>query len=68
MLANWGIAIGIGIIPSLVWLWFYLREDRKHPEPLIVVVYAFFLGALGTFLVLAVQMLLKDYEDNEQPK
>ena len=26
-------ALLFGIIPALLWLWFWLREDRKKPEP-----------------------------------
>lgn len=47
------IALASGILPALLWLWFWLKEDRLHPEPrgllsrafiygMIVVVVAFF--------------------------
>jgi RsiW-degrading membrane proteinase PrsW (M82 family) len=38
-----------GALPALVWLLFWLREDRKNPEPKVVVM-AVFLG--GAFAVL----------------
>jgi RsiW-degrading membrane proteinase PrsW (M82 family) len=28
-----GLAFIGGIIPSFLWLWFWLKEDKKNPEP-----------------------------------
>lgn len=36
-----------GILPALVWLWFWLKEDAKHPEPKRLIAAAFFAGALA---------------------
>jgi RsiW-degrading membrane proteinase PrsW (M82 family) len=36
-----------GILPSLLWLWFWLKEDAKHPEPKRLVVAAFLAGAIA---------------------
>lgn len=33
-----------GMIPAFVWLWFWLREDAKHPEPRRLIALAFFAG------------------------
>lgn len=33
-----------GLLPSLVWLWFWMREDRLHPEPSSLVAVTFFGG------------------------
>lgn len=41
-------AIFLGIIPSLIWLIFFLREDI-HPEPKKAIIKVFILGALSTF-------------------
>jgi RsiW-degrading membrane proteinase PrsW (M82 family) len=35
-----------GILPALFWLWFWLREDRLHPEPKKMIVLSFLGGAL----------------------
>lgn len=43
MVAQTFIAISLGIIPSLVWLFFYLQEDA-HPEPKTILLQVFFLG------------------------
>lgn len=33
-----------GMIPAGAWLWFWLREDAKHPEPRRLIALAFFAG------------------------
>src|SRR4051812_8670442 len=45
-----GLSLGAGILPALIWLWFWLHEDRKHPEPLSRVVLAF-LGGMGAVIL-----------------
>lgn len=44
-----------GILPSLVWLFYYLREDA-HPEPKKMVLKIFLWGALMTLPVFCVQI------------
>jgi RsiW-degrading membrane proteinase PrsW (M82 family) len=44
-----------GILPALVWLLFWLREDRKNPEPNGLILKTFFLGMLAVLLVLPFQ-------------
>jgi RsiW-degrading membrane proteinase PrsW (M82 family) len=44
-----------GVIPSLVWLYFWLREDTKNPEPERTILRTFLLGMLAVVLVLPVQ-------------
>lgn len=46
--------IAIGVIPSVVWMAFYLQEDI-HPEPKRMLAFVFAAGALGTFLVVGVE-------------
>lgn len=41
-----------GIIPTLIWLFFWLREDRFNPEPPGLLILTFISGAAGVFLVL----------------
>lgn len=36
-----------GIIPAILWLWFWLREDSKHPEPPRLIVMTFIAGILS---------------------
>jgi protease PrsW len=47
-------AIG-GILPALVWLLFWLREDSKRPEPKGLVLKTFVLGMLAVPLILPLQ-------------
>ncbi len=49
------IALAGGLIPALFWLWFWLREDRARPEPLVLIATAFFAGAVVVPLVLPLQ-------------
>src|SRR3990167_316972 len=44
-----------GILPALVWLSFWLREDRKNPEPNGLIVKTFLLGMFAVLLVLPFQ-------------
>ncbi|MDO8424195.1 MAG: PrsW family glutamic-type intramembrane protease [bacterium] len=53
-----------GILPALLWLFFWLREDRKHPEPRGLIGKTFFFGMLAVVFVLpfqkGVEMLFPD--------
>jgi len=44
-----------GVLPALVWLLFWLREDRRHPEPRNMIRRTFLLGMLAVVLVLPFQ-------------
>jgi RsiW-degrading membrane proteinase PrsW (M82 family) len=50
--------IAAPLIPSLVWLFFFLREDM-NPEPRRLVIYTFTAGALVSILILALQVLIQ---------
>lgn len=43
-----------GVIPALVWLWFWLREDT-HPEPIGLIIASFIIGALSVMFVVPLQ-------------
>jgi RsiW-degrading membrane proteinase PrsW (M82 family) len=49
------VAFLAGIIPALFWLWFWLREDKVHPEPKVLIGTAFVAGMLVVGLVLPLQ-------------
>ncbi len=36
-----------GILPAVFWLWFWLREDRLHPEPRRKIISSFLAGMLS---------------------
>ena len=52
-------AIG-GVVPPLLWLWFWDREDRAHPEPKRMIILTFIAGALTVPLVIPFQKYAKD--------
>jgi RsiW-degrading membrane proteinase PrsW (M82 family) len=56
----------IGIIPSFIWLFFWLKEDEKRPEPKGVLAMVFVLGMISVVFVIPVQQfvekILSSYE------
>ena len=63
------IYIIFGILPSLVWLFYYLRKDL-HPEPQKKILQIFFWGVLSTvpvfFVQLGLQHLLQQFNLNSE--
>ncbi len=49
------LALTGGLVPALFWLWFWLREDRVHPEPRMLIVSSFISGMIVVSLVLPLQ-------------
>ncbi|MHB1316673.1 MAG: PrsW family intramembrane metalloprotease [Minisyncoccota bacterium] len=49
----------LGIIPALIWLFFWLTEDT-HPEPLRIITISFFAGQAIVFLALPIQRIVYD--------
>lgn len=49
------IAFLAGVIPALFWLWFWLREDKAHPEPKPLLISAFIGGMIVVAAVLPLQ-------------
>lgn len=52
------LAIIGGVLPALVWLWFWLREDSKKPEPIGLIALSFLAGAIGVIIAFILQKLL----------
>lgn len=55
------IAIASGVIPTLLWLFFWLREDRFQPEPRGLLALTFIAGALSVFIVLPIEFFVKSF-------
>ncbi|HAO64617.1 TPA: hypothetical protein DCQ44_01395 [Candidatus Taylorbacteria bacterium] len=44
-----------GLLPALVWLWFWLHEDRLHPEPRSTLAFTFTTGMAMIFLAIPIE-------------
>ncbi|OHA16062.1 MAG: hypothetical protein A3H57_00735 [Candidatus Taylorbacteria bacterium RIFCSPLOWO2_02_FULL_43_11] len=44
-----------GILPALLWLWFWLREDKMHPEPRRLLFLSFIGGMVAVALALPLE-------------
>jgi len=51
----------LALLPSLFWLWWYLRQDHRHPEPKRFIWRVFLLGALVTLPALFVEYTIDLY-------
>ena len=49
-----------GVIPSLLWLWFWTREDKLHPEPRRLIFLTFMAGGIAVALAIPLQQLARD--------
>lgn len=47
-----------GILPALFWLWFWLKEDRLHPEPKIRLMIVFLAGMTTVLFVLPIEKFI----------
>ncbi len=48
-----------GILPALLWLWFFLKEDSERPEPKWLILASFLSGMIAVLLALPAEMLAK---------
>jgi protease PrsW len=53
-------AVG-GILPALFWLWFWLQEDKLHPEPRGRILFAFWGGMMAVPLVYPLERLIFEH-------
>lgn len=49
-----------GILPALFWLWFWLQEDRLHPEPKRIIAYSFLGGMASVAVAVVVEQYIQD--------
>lgn len=47
-----------GVLPAIFWLWFWLQEDRLHPEPRSRVILVFLSGMITVLIVLPFEKLV----------
>lgn len=53
-------ALLAGLLPALLWLWFWLREDSLHPEPKKLLAISFICGAIS----IVIAIILEKYVQN----
>ncbi|MBI3306060.1 PrsW family intramembrane metalloprotease [Candidatus Nomurabacteria bacterium] len=56
-----GLAFLGGIIPALLWLWFWVREEEKHAEPKNILTLVFIMGMISVIFVLPIQKFIQAY-------
>ena len=54
---HFAIAFLSGLIPALFWVWFWLREDSKKPEPFFLIAIAFIAGMAVVPIALPLQKI-----------
>ena len=59
-MSSLGYALVAGILPSLIWLWFWLREDSEHDEPKWLLTICFFGGMVTVLFALIIEKLIAD--------
>jgi RsiW-degrading membrane proteinase PrsW (M82 family) len=53
------IALTLGLFPALLWLFFWLQEDKKHPEPKPRILLTFLCGMIAVPVVIPFQEFTK---------
>ncbi|MEK9167882.1 MAG: PrsW family glutamic-type intramembrane protease [Patescibacteria group bacterium] len=46
-----------GILPAVLWLWFWLKEDSKKPEPRSMIMLSFIAGMIGVIVVFPLEKI-----------
>jgi protease PrsW len=50
-----------GVLPALAWLWFWLREDSKHPEPRRLITLAFLAGMVAVAIAIPIEKAVQPW-------
>ncbi|MEK7504922.1 MAG: PrsW family glutamic-type intramembrane protease [Patescibacteria group bacterium] len=53
-------ALAGGFLPTLIWLWFWLKEDRRRPEPRGLIIEVFLGGALAVMVALWLERFVSE--------
>ena len=61
-----GLAIIMGIAPSLFWLWFWLKEDKEDPEPKGLLTFCFFIGMAIVVITVPIQKFVQSIFSSNQ--
>jgi protease PrsW len=55
-----GLALFGGITPALLWLWFWLREDKEKPEPIGLIISIFIIGMICVIFVIPAEKFIQN--------
>lgn len=47
-----------GILPTFLWLWFWIQEDGEHAKPMGIIFLTFISGAIGLLLLLPLKSVI----------
>jgi len=61
-----GLALLSGLVPALVWLWFWLKEDEENPEPVGLLTLTFILGMISVIVTIPLQQVATFLISDEQ--
>src|SRR3989344_7593108 len=53
------LAFAGGMVPALLWLWFWLKQEEKNPEPKGVLALVFLMGIVAVAFVLPIQKYIQ---------
>lgn len=60
LLTNIFYALLAGILPALLWLWFWLKEDNLHPEPRNLLTITFIAGCVSVIIAIIFEKVAQD--------
>ena len=49
-----------GILPAIIWLWFWLKEDQLHPEPKKYILLTFLVGMVTAIFVIPIEKFIME--------
>ena len=60
-----GYALLSGVLPALLWLWFWLKEDNLHPEPKGLIIGTFLAGVVAVFFAIFLEKFVQEIVADE---
>lgn len=64
MFTNIAYALIAGILPALLWLWFWIKEDNLHPEPRNLITITFIAGCVSVIIAIIFEKAAQDLLTN----